>query len=48
MASKTKKLFWAWVAIEIVATTWLGVQIAIATETPWARKPKAPKLPEGK
>lgn len=43
MASKKQKIFWAWVAIEIAATAWLGVQVAIATETPWARQPKPPK-----
>ena len=43
--SKTKKIFWGWVALEVAAMAWVGIEVARATETPWARKPKTPKLP---
>ena len=43
--TKKSKIFWAAVALEVTVSVWLGVQVAIATETPWARKPKASKLP---
>ena len=43
--TKSKKIFWAAVAIEIAASAWFGWQFATATETAWARKPKTPKLP---
>jgi hypothetical protein len=41
--SKTKKLFWVWVALEVVVAGGFGVAIAVAQEKPWARRPKPVK-----
>jgi len=35
-----KKMFWAYVAIEILVAGGFGVAIAVAQEKPWARRPK--------
>lgn len=40
MAGKTKKLFWAYVALEILVAAGFGAAIAFAQEKPWARRPK--------
>lgn len=40
--TKSKKLFWGWVAVEVLVTGWIGVAIAMATEKPWARKLSKP------
>jgi hypothetical protein len=34
----TKKLFWAWVAVEVVGAAWFGWQVARAQAKPWARQ----------
>ena len=43
--TKAKKLFLGAVALEITVSLWLGIEIAMATEKPWARQPKPSKLP---
>lgn len=35
-AKVVSKLFWAWVAVEVFVTGWIGWQIAKAEEHPWS------------
>jgi len=40
MVTVKNKLFWGWLAVEMLAAGWFGWQVAKAEPRPWSRRPK--------